>query len=189
MNLITAVRTQMPDCAGSRHRSRGAALVVSLVLLVAVTLLGVSAMQGTILQERMSANQRDVEEAFNAAEIALRRGETELCNNQSAFFDAPPVPFAARTWHSAHEGWAGEGWAGDGFTVLANVFLGSDLADLIVADPKYYVAYRSEVIRNPGATVPIIDEVYTIMARGSGRSANILALLQSTILVEDGVDC
>ncbi|MGD6484782.1 PilX N-terminal domain-containing pilus assembly protein, partial [Xanthomonas citri pv. citri] len=37
-------------------RQRGIALVVTLLLLLIVTLLGLAAMRGTLLQERMAAN-------------------------------------------------------------------------------------------------------------------------------------
>src|SRR5690606_2392355 len=57
---------------------RGAALVVSLVLLLVVTILGVTSMRTTTLQERMAGNMRDSNLAFQAAEAALREGEEFL---------------------------------------------------------------------------------------------------------------
>jgi len=54
---------------------RGATLIVSLVLLIVVTLLGVAGLRGVILQERMAANQYDRSLAFQTAEAALRAGE------------------------------------------------------------------------------------------------------------------
>lgn len=58
-------------------RERGAVLVVSLILLLVLSLIGVSSMQGTSIQERMSANLKDQYSAFNAAEAALRQGEAQ----------------------------------------------------------------------------------------------------------------
>jgi type IV pilus assembly protein PilX len=60
------------------HNQRGAVLVAGLMLLVVLTLLGVVAMQGTTLQERMAGNMREQEQAFQSAEAALRSGETFL---------------------------------------------------------------------------------------------------------------
>lgn len=55
-------------------RQRGAALVVSLIMLVLMTLIGVTAMRVTTVQEKMVANSRDLNIAFQAAEAALLRG-------------------------------------------------------------------------------------------------------------------
>lgn len=57
------------------HSQRGVALAVVLILLVIMTLLGLAAMRGTLMQERMSANQADRALSFQAAEAALREGE------------------------------------------------------------------------------------------------------------------
>lgn len=54
---------------------RGVALVVVLILLVVMTLLALAAMRGSILQERMSANEYDRSMGFQAAEAALREAE------------------------------------------------------------------------------------------------------------------
>lgn len=59
-------------------RQRGAVLAVSLILLLVLTLLGVTAMQSTMLQERMAGNAREISMAFQAAEAALRDGENAL---------------------------------------------------------------------------------------------------------------
>ena len=56
----------------------GAALIVSLILLIVLTVLSIAAMQGTTMQERMAGNYRDTNQAFQAAEAALREGEAEL---------------------------------------------------------------------------------------------------------------
>jgi type IV pilus assembly protein PilX len=54
---------------------RGAALVTSLLLLLVLTIIGVTAMQMTRMQERMSGNARDLNLAFQGAEAAVRDGE------------------------------------------------------------------------------------------------------------------
>ena len=61
-------------------RQTGMALIMSLIFLVLLTLLAVSAMHGTILQERMAGNTRDRMLAFQAAETALRAGDALLGN-------------------------------------------------------------------------------------------------------------
>ena len=59
-------------------RQRGVALFISLVLLLVLTIIGVSAVQTTSLEERMSRNTRDVALAFQAAESSLRDAEAFL---------------------------------------------------------------------------------------------------------------
>lgn len=48
------------------------ALVVALVLLVVVTLVGLAAVRGTIMQQKMAANLHDRQLAFQSAEAAMR---------------------------------------------------------------------------------------------------------------------
>jgi len=73
----------------------GAALFVSLIMLLLITLLAVSSMQSSIVQEKMTANQYDSQIAFQAAEAALRRGEL-LRQGQAGFVSLPigPAPAA-----------------------------------------------------------------------------------------------
>ncbi|SER12540.1 type IV pilus assembly protein PilX [Amphritea atlantica] len=58
-----------------KNREQGAVLIIALIFVLILTLIGVSSMQGTTLQEKMSGNLRDRSVAFNAAEAALREGE------------------------------------------------------------------------------------------------------------------
>ncbi len=92
---------------------RGAALVMSLLFLLIMTLIGISAMQGTTLEEKMSASMADRNLALQLAESGLRDGESfiESVTSTAAFagsnglfgeFDNPPDPFAAATWTNAN---------------------------------------------------------------------------------------
>lgn len=62
----------------SPRRQQGAILVISLILLLVMTLLGLAAMQMTRLEERMAGNQRDVSIAFQGGEAGLRDAENRL---------------------------------------------------------------------------------------------------------------
>lgn len=152
------------------HRETGAALLVSLVLLVAVTLLGVSAMQGTILQERMSANQRDIEEAFNAGEIAVRRGETDLLQDPLGFLGNTQFTGLPASWSQDSSQW-------DLFVPIA---LPDDMDNnLYVRNPIYHIAPRGTVCESVDVSSEC-DELFTITARGTGRSINTFVVLEST---------
>ncbi len=63
----------LPACA-VHGRQRGAVLIVSLVLLVILTLLGVSMMNTTKLEERMASNTQEASQAFQGAETGLSQG-------------------------------------------------------------------------------------------------------------------
>ncbi|WP_458072459.1 pilus assembly PilX family protein [Rhodanobacter sp. BL-MT-08] len=54
---------------------RGVALVVALILLIVITLVGLAAVRGTIMQQKMTSNFYDREIAFQASEAALRQAE------------------------------------------------------------------------------------------------------------------
>ena len=58
-----------------RRRQCGAALVMSLVFLVILTLIAITAVTTGSLGEKMAANLKDQRIAFQAAESALRAGE------------------------------------------------------------------------------------------------------------------
>lgn len=64
-------------------RQDGAVLVLGLILLLVLTLIGVSTMQGSVFDEKMAGNTKDRNFAFQAAESALRGGELWLQNNAS----------------------------------------------------------------------------------------------------------
>ena len=63
------------------HSQRGMALIISLLLLIAITVIALASSRGTGQQERMSANLYDRELAFQAAESAIRFAEEWLLAN------------------------------------------------------------------------------------------------------------
>jgi type IV pilus assembly protein PilX len=62
-------------------KQRGVVLVVSMILLLVITILGVSAMTTSKLELQMSANNKDRHVALQSAEAALRDAEDHLNNN------------------------------------------------------------------------------------------------------------
>jgi Tfp pilus assembly protein PilX len=82
----------MPD---TRHKQQGAALVVVLSLLSMALMLGISAMSGSLVNERLAGNYRAAVMAQNEAEAGLYafndelRAAIEAINNTET--PAPPV--------------------------------------------------------------------------------------------------
>jgi type II secretory pathway pseudopilin PulG len=64
--------------ASMKRGQRGAVLIVSLILLVVLTLLGVSVMNMTQLEERMASNSQEVVQAFQSAETGLQRAYNDV---------------------------------------------------------------------------------------------------------------
>ncbi len=150
--------------AKSAGGQRGSALIVSLVMLLLMTLVGVASMQGTILQERMSGNLRDRELAFEATETALRVGEGWAVAN---------VPTAlAESLLVSPDAWDGSDPSG---TV-------ADLDDQLSADPAFHVAWQGDVCP-PGADfrTPCRD-IFAVTARGQGGSDTTTVVLQSRVM-------
>ncbi len=68
------------SCGGCFRQQRGAVLFVGLIILLLMTMIGVTAIQVTTQQERMAGNLRDRNIAFQAAEIGLIEGERAAWN-------------------------------------------------------------------------------------------------------------
>jgi type IV pilus assembly protein PilX len=81
------------------HPQTGSALIISLVFLLLLTVLGLSAMQSSTLQERMAGNAAEKNRAFQLAEAALRSGELAVKTNSATFLNAlqiTPSDYAAK---------------------------------------------------------------------------------------------
>jgi type IV pilus assembly protein PilX len=80
------VRSAKPLSARSQQ---GAALITALLLLVVMTILALSVMQMSRVEERMAGNTRDLNVAFEAAEAAARNGEVAV-RQQATAIDCSP---------------------------------------------------------------------------------------------------
>jgi len=68
-------QTELPNLAG---RQQGAVLIVSLIILLVLTLIGIAGMNTSVLQERMAVNAQNSNRAFQAAESSVRALADEL---------------------------------------------------------------------------------------------------------------
>ncbi|WEN16697.1 PilX N-terminal domain-containing pilus assembly protein [Rhodanobacter sp. AS-Z3] len=73
-------RAHVSQHSVSGHGQHGVALVVALLLLIVITLVGLAAVRGTIMQQRMAANQFDRQIAFQSAEAAMRAAQARVAN-------------------------------------------------------------------------------------------------------------
>ena len=73
-----------PAYCRTGQRQQGAALFVSLMFLIILTLIGLSAANVGIMQERMAGNVRETNVAFQNAEATLREVETRYASRSRA---------------------------------------------------------------------------------------------------------
>ncbi|HEY0942671.1 MAG TPA: pilus assembly protein [Steroidobacter sp.] len=182
-------------------RQRGAALVISLLLLLVMTLLGLGASQSTRLQERMAGNQRDQELALQAAEAALRYAESHVsgergggapvinCSSpggvtcksydQRTLVD-PLTNVALDLANQSDEWW--ERWGRK---------LGSDPDDGnvdleiegVASAPESIVEFqgeRKDSLSEGGSNFNVTREFYTVTARSTGQTENARVVIQSS---------
>lgn len=74
--MKTCILNYLPTSANQVRREEGAVLVVALVLLIVLTMLGISAIESTKLETRMAANTTNYNQAFQVAELRLSRALT-----------------------------------------------------------------------------------------------------------------
>jgi len=76
----------------------GSALIISLVFLLLLTVLGLSSMQSSTLQEKMAGNAAEKNRAFQLAEAALRAGELSVHDHGATYAagNTPDVDFSTR---------------------------------------------------------------------------------------------
>lgn len=154
-------------------RQRGAILIISLVVLLVMTIIGVTAMQGTVLEEKMAGGLRDKSIAFQAAEAALRDAENAL--------SAAVLPtFGSNGWHTWTGGsiWRTLDWSDDNLTAD---YSGPTLSN-VAAVPRYIVEETLPVAGSGGSLEAGLTQsidYYRITARGVGGSSNAVVMLQS----------
>jgi len=165
----------------SQTKQAGATLIVSLLILLVMTLLGVTAMQTNILEEKMSGNSKDVSLSLQAAEAALREAEAyvETIVSPAAAFDGNTAwlypdgtnvdVYADATWTTARSYQTGN---------ITN----------ITTRPKYVIELTGEI---GSATTDINVKGYgessgsgavnsfRVTARGTGGSDSTVTLLQA----------
>lgn len=161
--LFAFPRTQ--PCA-IRRSQRGATLVVGLVILLLLTLLGVQAMRSNTLQERMAGNTRDRNTAFQAAESALRVGET-----RGTFSPQNPPLDNPVNWNGTNANCPGD-------SGVACAVIGFDAG---VDRPPSYQVGTPQYVRVGVSLPPEFRLIYPVTAHGVGGQGDTVVVLQSHV--------
>lgn len=159
------------------QRQAGVALVVALILLVIMTLVGLSALRTVTLEEKMTAQTFDRSLSFQAAEAALREGENLVD------VPMPPTPAALAACVAglcgAPDPTATMRWADDSFAGWQNAT--PVVNGPISITPQYIVEYLGNTFPClPGTPSAGNDcKRYRITARSNAGNDRATVMLQS----------
>ncbi len=156
-------------------------LVVSLIILVIVTLLAVSAMRVTMLEERMAGNTRDRQLAFESTEYALREAQN--------FLSAPVLPgftpsggtdggLLSTDINTVREDayWTSRNWKTDFIAATkASGKLPGQLQPRYAIEEYQAIPCKSDSLKWPP---PQPRNVYRVTAGGTGRTTDSEVVLQ-----------
>lgn len=97
---MTTLAIPVADFTNGRYRSRsnqGAALIVALMLLLVLSVLGISASQKSTMQLKMASNTQNRDMAFQAAEYALAEADDYILTNRDTLksYGCPTDPNAS----------------------------------------------------------------------------------------------
>ncbi|MEM1435585.1 MAG: pilus assembly protein [Pseudomonadota bacterium] len=145
-----------------RQAQGGVALFISLVLLLVLTVIGISAVQSTSIEVRMARNDYDSLLAFEAAESALRDAEAaiEALPGLAGFNDGG----AAGLWTIAPMDETPR-WDDPAAWAAGTSVVGTAM-DKVAAQPRYMIEHVASVIKVENAVT--IDDPY-----GGGAEARI----------------
>lgn len=163
------------------RRQRGSVLMVALMILIVLTLLVLAATRGSTLMERLVGNSRQLDQAFQTAEAALRQGESLL--------DQPELPDILDTagWYHHNDKPAPDWNTPAAWDAAAN----STLAYSIDHDGDGTAAQAQIAIEelppvpDPGGGLnpteqPQESTVYRVSVRGYGERGDTFVILQTT---------
>lgn len=165
-----------------RQRQSGAALMFSLIFLLLLTVLTITAMQSSTLQERMAGNARDQSLAFQAAEAGLHDAEALLRTAPPIFDTTGPYriplknPTSPATWNAYN-------W-GDDSKQVATALEGINAAD----KPRYVVEELNNISAaaltgsgiDVGSQSNVQVTIYRVTSKGTGSTGKAVVILQST---------
>lgn len=159
----------------SARQTRGSTLMVSLMILIVLTLLVLAATRGSTLIERLVGNSRQLDQAFQTTEAALRQGESLLAQP-----NLPNVVTTPGWYHHAAKpapDWTlPASWDGAGNGKIAYSIDGANAEFAIEELPA---------VPDPGGGLNPTEQaqegsVYRVSARGYGSRGDTFVILQTT---------
>jgi type IV pilus assembly protein PilX len=170
----------------TRNSQRGAILVTSMLLLLVLTIIGITASQMTRMQERMAGNLRDQNLAFQGSEAGLRDGES-LIRTRAArpdtCIEAPCLFWTRGTLTNVPEE-SPEWWEDNGTELEADgdrTTVTQDMGEL-ASDPQFVVESLGFVSDSltVGHAPPEGRDFFQVTGRSTGGSGTAMNVLRST---------
>lgn len=180
------------------QRQRGAVLAIGLLILIVMTLIGVTGMSTSGLQLKMAGNLKDWHVAFQAVEAGLRDGETDIvsgrgggsdngCNAVGSIpsdYDAicPTPPGALQSI------WQTIDFKDSASTIkylLYGAKTGATALSGVVAQPRYIIEPVTSVGPGKSLRTPEVGKkkTYRVTAVGYGGTTEANIMAQSTIVL------
>ena len=162
------------------HVQQGAALITALLLLVVLTILGLSVMQMSRVQEKMAGNTRDINVGFEAAEAALRNAEALIDQKTTAPIGCPADPPPCTFWQHGAVGdvasQSPEWWKAN-----AAPFTDGNGQPMkgVAENPQFVIEELVKQVDVP-TPAPVTRVFYQVTARSTGASGLANTIVQST---------
>jgi len=162
-------------------KQRGAVLFVSLIMLLLMTLIGISGMQTSVLEEKMAGNFKDRNMSLQAAESSLRAAEKYL--NDTATLPEftgvtlghyQPTASGAARWDNSMTDWSD----------TANDVIAYPSSLTGIASKPVYIIEEMPPVNESGssleASVSLTNNYYRVTTRATGGTNTAVVMLQST---------
>lgn len=159
------MRSNRPLETLHRRGQQGSTLIVALVMLLLVSLIAVSGMQDTILQERMASNAEGRSMSFDAAEVALREGEGAV---------DPAAGGGGNDGGSDRMDDPLGDWSG--FTTMSILASDDRVDDRVAESPEYHLS-PAECAKTAEGGCDV--EIFDVTARGFGGNNNTVTILRT----------
>lgn len=177
-----------------RQKQQGVALVISLIILVSLTMLGLTSIQRTTTDLAMAGNEREITLMFQAAEVGLVSAENRIsASTTNIDFDAEDEGlFTVRANDPGYTGpnyFDAVRWDGTKSQIARNKTDTANTSLDAYEQPRYMVEYLGDRLQNALAAVNIggygtqqtgeIVSIYRSTARGAGLTGLSFRYVQS----------
>jgi type IV pilus assembly protein PilX len=158
-----------------KTQSSGFALITALLLLVGLMLLGISAMNMSLLDEKLAGNVAQRNNIYQLAEAALRRGEEEAA---SQIVDDTFTTGKAATWQIPRKQSApsASGWAASGDWSTTSRTL-----NVVGAQSTHVVQHTIEELNDIVKSGDVPMQYLRVTARAVDPNTSATVILQSVV--------
>jgi type IV pilus assembly protein PilX len=168
----------------NRNLQQGVVLLVTLIMVGLMSIVAVSAIRGSSLQEAMAGNMHDRNLAFQAAEAALRVAEEDVAKGTGLVFDGSKKGFysdqnrpSPSLEKGSVKGWTETDWDSNALLLTSAKI---KLSNGVTKYPQYVIEKIGDFTDSGGNST-----VYRITGRGFGISESSEVIVQSTYQVAD----